>query len=321
MRYDRDGFPIPPEFDLPAPDRWTGARSAATDQAAAGSPGPPRRAAGAGKRRLIVLVALAFVLPALLLPVALPVVREGVVQWSLERALDREARGNPRAAIADVGRAIRWADDDRLHGRLLCWRAQLRIESGDARGAVADATRASKLAPTTALPYRVRALAHAVLQDPEAALVDAEAAVSVSNAADPEALNHRAYIRALVGRELPEALGDIEVAIGDAGAAASPEFLDTRGFILHLLGRHAEAVDDLNRAIGQMQMRRRQATLATGQADPVELARELRSLDQALAVMHQHRGLACKSLGLVEQARQDLEIAERKGYDPTRGIF
>jgi tetratricopeptide (TPR) repeat protein len=317
MRYDRDGFPIPATFDIPA----------ATDPAVTGTLSPnqpgggPRRPDGAGKRRLILFVALGFVLPALVLPAVVPIVREGVVQWSLERALDNEARGNPQGAVADVGRAIRWADDERQQSRLLCWRAQLRIESGDARGAVADATRASELLPTSSLPYRVRALAHAVLQDPEAALVNAGAAVDVSNASDPEALNHRAYVRALVGRELPQALVDIEAAIGDAGDAASPEFLDTRGFILHLLGQHTAALDDLNRAIGQMQMRRRQAALAAGLADPVEVARELRSLDQALAVMHQHRGLACQALGLAEQARQDLEIAERKGYDPSRGIF
>ena len=45
-------------------------------------------------------------------PAILPVVSEAVVQWSLERAMVREARGNVRAAISDMGRAIRWAGDD-----------------------------------------------------------------------------------------------------------------------------------------------------------------------------------------------------------------
>jgi hypothetical protein len=61
-------------------------------------------------------------------------------------------------------------------------------------------------------------------------------------------------------------------------------------------------------------------TLA-GRADPDELAYRLRSLDHGLAVMLHHRGLACQSLGLDRQARQDLETAERKGFAPDRGIF
>jgi tetratricopeptide (TPR) repeat protein len=325
MRYDRDGFPIPPEFDLPP-------------RHGAEADGPrrvTRPAAGSGKRRTILFLALGLVIPALVLPVVLPMVREGVVQWSLERALEREARGHPREAIAEVGRAIRWAAaDGRLQSRLLCWRAQLRLENGDAAGAVTDASEAATLAPTASLPRRVRALAHVMLHNADAALIDADAAVEMAGSHQPEALNHRAYIRALVGRQLPEALADIEAALGDAGAGepddesevgtmshASPEFLDTRGFVLHLLGRHAEAIDDLNRAIGTMQQRHRQAKAAAGHADPIDLARELRSIDQALAVMHQHRGLACQALGLAEQARQDFGIATQKGYDPARGIF
>lgn len=325
MRYDRDGFPIPPDFDLPPRHELEVGRPRQVT----------RPTAGAGKRRTILFLALGLVVPALCLPVVLPAVREGIVQWSLERALEREAQGHPREAIAEVGRAIRWADDDgRLQSRLLCWRAQLRLESGDAAGAVTDASEAATLTPTASLPRRVRALAHVMLQNADAALSDADAAVEMAGGRQPEALNHRAYIRALVGRQLPEALADIEAALGDpepgeqaaeaelaSASDASPEFLDTRGYVLHLLGRHAEAVDDLNRAIGTMQRRRRQAALATGRADPIELARELRGIDQALAVMHQHRGLACQALGLAEQARQDFEIATQKGYDPARGIF
>jgi hypothetical protein len=124
----------------------------------------------------------------------------------------------------------------------------------------------------------------------------------------------------LVGRDLPEALADIDAALaGSEGAPA--EFLDTRGFILHLLGRHQEAVDQLNLAIDETLQRRRQFTMLVGRADPDDVAYRLRSLDHGLAVMHHHRGLACRAAGLEAQARQDLEIAERKGFDPSRGIF
>jgi len=264
---------------------------------------------------------LAVVVPVLLAPGIMPAVTEAVVSWSLERAIVREARGNVAAAIGDLGRAIRWCDDDAdRRCRLLCWRAMLRIENLDARGAVADAEQAISIAPTSSQPRRVRALAHVILDESDAALDDAETAVALAGPADPEALNHRAYIRALVGRDLEAALTDIDAALPPDGNA-SPELLDTKGFVLHLLGRHHEAVDLLNVAIDGTQKTRRQLVELAGHADPDDLAYRLRSLDHGLAVMHQHRGLACRAMGLEGQAAQDLETAERKGYAPQRGIF
>jgi hypothetical protein len=37
--------------------------------------------------------------------------------------------------------------------------------------------------------------------------------------------------------------------------------------------------------------------------------------------MLHHRGLACRALGLEGQAEQDLAAAEKKGFDPSRGIL
>jgi tetratricopeptide (TPR) repeat protein len=339
MKYDRLGFPIPPEFDVPAstldvPSSAFDVPSPtfAAERPAPGFGGPDfpgsdfsggagrQRAPGTWKRRVILLLLAAAVLPALLVPAALPAIREVVVEWSLERAVRREARGQIPAAIVEVDRAIQWSDaDERLLARLLCWRALLRIENRDAAGAAADAGRAVALDPMGTQPRRVRALAHVVLEDAEAALADAEAAVEISGRRNPDALNHRAYIRALVGRDLDAGLADIEVAL--AAEEESPEYLDTRGYLLHLLGRHQEAIDDLNRAIDESHRRRRRTALLAGRADPAEIARQLRSIDHGLAVMHHHRGLACRAAGLEQQARQDLDIAERKGFDPSRGIF
>jgi hypothetical protein len=55
--------------------------------------------------------------------------------------------------------------------------------------------------------------------------------------------------------------------------------------------------------------------------DRVAAARELRVIDRELAVMHRHRGLACRAAGLEAQAEQDLGIAAQKGYDPSRGVM
>jgi tetratricopeptide (TPR) repeat protein len=311
MRYDRLGFPIPPEFEVPAADGGF---------AAGGSGGSAPRP-GRLKRAILVAILGCAVVPAVLGPAVLPAVREAVVQWSVERAVDHEARGRIAAAIGDVGRAVRWGSGDAdRDASLLCWRAMLRIENRDPAGALADAETAAAIAPTATRPRRVRALANVMLERPEEALADAHAAVEIAAQGDPDALNHRAYIRALVGRELPEALRDIDAALAGSDPQP-PELLDTRGFVLHLLGRHAEAIDDLNLAIaGGMRQRRELAVLA-GRADATELAYRLRAVDHGLAVMHHHRGLACRAAGLEGQARQDLEIAVRKGFAPDRGVF
>lgn len=320
MRYDRLGFPIPREFEPPSrggDESFPAPRRPPLTQPEAAAP----RRVGAGKRLIVWGLLVCGVVPALALPVVLPLVREAAVQWAVERAVVHEAHGRVAAAAADVGRAIAWSgEDDQGRGRLLCWRAMLLLENRQAKAAVAEASRAAATMPTAALPRRTRALAHVVAGDPEAALADAAAAVELAGPGNPEALNHRAYIRALVGRDLEAALADVEAALAGSGAGAA-EFLDTRGFILHLLGRHQEAIDDLNQAIGSTQQARRAAASRAGRIDPDELAYRLRSIDHGLAVMHHHRGLACRAIGLDRQAVQDLEIAERKGFDPARGVL
>jgi tetratricopeptide (TPR) repeat protein len=159
-----------------------------------------------------------------------------------------------------------------------------------------------------------------VLGQADAALAAAQEAVDLAGPDDPDALNHRAYFRALVGRDLDAALTDIDRALA-GGGGPSPEFLDTRGFILHLLGRQQEAIDDLNVAIDSAQDERRRLLMLAGHVEPDELAYRLRSADHSLAVMHHHRGLACRALGLTGQAEQDFAIAEKKGFDPSRGIL
>jgi tetratricopeptide (TPR) repeat protein len=316
MHYDRHGFPIPPDFEVdPRLDELPGGSLAAPP--VSNSKPSSSRSTGSRKRLVIVALAAAVILPALLLPEIAPAIRQLVVEWSLEQALEREARDDLAGAIGEIGRAIRWHGED---VDLLCMRSMLRLEDRDAAGALEDAGRAAAIAPTSPQPLRVRALAHVVLGNADAALADAELVVDIAAPGDPDALNHRAYIRALVGRDLPEALADIDAAIASQGDAA-PELLDTRGFILHLLGRTQEAIDQLNVAIDRMQQNRRRLTGLSGRVERTELARRLRMLDHGLAVMLHHRALACEKAGLEEQAKQDFSLAKKKGFDPSRGIF
>ena len=334
MRYDRHGFPIPAEFELPPLTRdaadfgRVGPRPVTLDRnnelqddgvgvgrTATGS--VARQRPGAWKRWLLLAIILGGVVPAIVIPQVLPLVRELVVLWSLERAAECEARSDIAGAVADVSRAVRWFGDD---ADLLCMRAMLRLEERDAPGCLEDAVRASEIAPTAVQPWRVRALVNVVLDNADAALAAADMVVNLSAAGDPDALNHRAYIRGLAGRDLPAALADIDRAIGGT-KESSPEMLDTRGFLLHLVGRHEEAVDQLNLAITAMQQNRRKLGLLAGRVDPVQLACRVRGLEHGMAVMLHHRAMSCRAVGLDEQAKQDFEQSDRKGFDPTRGIF
>jgi tetratricopeptide (TPR) repeat protein len=314
MRYDNLGFPIPAHFDPPEADG---------DQLPRRGGNRPH-AAGPMKRAFVVIVFLGVAGAAVLGPAVFPTIRSAVVQWSLMRAIAAEGRGSLDAAITEVSRAVRWTDgeDGEILDQiwLLCWRATLRIENLDAAGGLEDVETAAAASPIDPRPLRVKSLALLVLGQPEAAMTTAQTVVALTGENDPEALNHRAYFRALAGRDLEEALADIERAlVGTDGA--SPDLLDTRGYILHLLGRHLEAVDDLTRAIDSMQDDRRRLLMLAGHIDPDMLAYRLRSADHGLAVMHHHRALACRELGLDEQAQQDLAIAQQKGFDPARGIF
>jgi tetratricopeptide (TPR) repeat protein len=320
MQYDKLGFPIPKEFE-PAAERARTAGNAG--RLPPGFDVEPRdpSAPGPFRRFFLLGVLLLGVLPVLLLPKILPVVRREIVDGAIRQAMVDEGRADVAGAARQVGRALAWVDGDadQQHA-LLCWRSALRLQDGDARGAITDATAAAVVAPTSARPLRTRAIARVVAGDVDAALADAEAALALDGDASPEALNHRAYIRALVGRELPAALADIERAM-EGGDAESPEFLDTRGFILHLLGRQHEAIDDLNRAIAGTQQTRRRVLAEVGGADPAFGAWRLRPVEHALAVMHQHRALACRAAGLAAQADQDFAIAARKGFAPDRGVL
>ena len=123
MRYDRNGFPIPVEFDRPP----TAARDAADfgrvgprpatldrdggserpgglsgfdriDSGRFGTDSGGRRRPGVWKRWLLIAVIFGGVVPAVVVPQVLPLVREAVVLWSLQRAAECEAQ-------SEIGRA------------------------------------------------------------------------------------------------------------------------------------------------------------------------------------------------------------------------
>lgn len=302
--YDDLGFPIPPEFEVP------------------GAAGESRRRSGGGrpsrvKRWVVIVIALGLLLPAIVGPELADVAKQAVVRWSLERAFACEARNDVVGAVREMGRAVAWFGED---ASLLAARAMLRLESGDQPGAAADADRAVALAPARIEPYRVRAIVHVCRGRAEAALADVAMVVDLAGEENAEAVNLRAYVRGLVGQEIPEALADIERVVA-AMPVPSPEVLDTRGFLRHLAGQPAEALADLEEAIALTQLRRQQMVVVSGRIDRLELLQRMRTLDHSLAVMLHHRGLIFEAVGEVERAQADFELARRKGFAPERGIL
>lgn len=311
MRYDRDGFPIPPDFELPD----------TADSLLPPTPSaPPHRPSGrAGwRKRLVVLaVLLGVVVPGLLGPQLLPTIRAAVVNWSLEQAYACQAADDVAGAVSHLSRAISWHGD---HPDLLSMRALARLEDRDAEGALADIRLAEGLAPLASQPVRIRAVVHVVLGQADEAVAAADRAAELAGADAAAAVNHRAYIRGLVARDLDAALADIEQVVANEDETP-PAFIDTHGFLLHLVGRHQEAIDQLNRAIAGMREERQAFARRFGRSGSTAAAVRLREIDQALAVMYHHRSLACGAIGLAGQADQDGQLAREKGFDPSRGIL
>lgn len=333
MQYDRDGFPIPARFEPPTQDdggfpAWTAdggrhRRTTALDLAPAGdrataNPASGRRSGGI-KRSLIAIMLLFGVVPALFGPSLLSTIGPLIVEWSWERSLEFEADDDLATALVEIDRAIAW------HGtedqQLLCRRAWLRLHAGDAAGAVDDARRAEAAAPLRTAPLRILGLAEVVRGNYTEALATARRVVGSRR--DPVSLNHIAYLRALAGTELPEALVDIDEAIGLEGPAVSADILDTRGFVLHLLGRDDEALEQMEEALARQLAERQRMRLAAGRGgvSVIEARLRLREIEQGLAVMHQHRGLILSRMGNHDLAEKDFATARIKGFDPSRGVM
>jgi tetratricopeptide (TPR) repeat protein len=304
--YDDLGFPIPAEFEVPGTADGRRRRQRLRQ-------GRPSRT----KRWVVLLIAAGVLLPAIVGPELVPLAKQAVVRWSLERAFACEARDDVAGAVAELGRAVAWHGDD---PSLLAARAMLRLENGDPVGAQQDADRAVMLSPGRSEAYRVRSIVHVCTGRPEAALADVARVVDLAGDGNAEAINLRAYVRGLVGREIDQGLDEIERLMMGM-PEPPPEYLDTRGFLRHLAGRQEGALADLDAAIEQTHLQRRQMMRLRGHMDGIQLLQGMRSLDHALAVMCHHRGLVLAALGQSEQAQADFDAARQKGFAPERGIL
>jgi tetratricopeptide (TPR) repeat protein len=202
------------------------------------------------------------------------------------------------------------------------------LENQQYATALADANRALQIAPgdARALVLRSQILQHLgrhsdAIQDWQQLVVMAENGLAVSLT---EALNGRAYARALGGVELKEALDDVEEALRRAGDNAA--MLDTRGFIHCQLGSTAAALADLDKSVrlaeeGHEEYSRNLNNGRLGAVDPREYELGLKQLAETVAVIRYHRALVYAKLGKQELQDQDEQRVRELGFAPNQDLF
>jgi tetratricopeptide (TPR) repeat protein len=306
-RLDKYGFPIPPGFDeLPRAD------------------GTPPQAMGDSRRlrSFLKLAVVVGILAAVCFHFDVGGKARGIfARFHAQKAEELRLRGDLDRALKEADQAVGWAPQS---GLLLFIRGQIHFQRKDYDKALADVDTALAQDPND---ERARNLQLSVLFQLKRHHEAAAAATEMieRHLGDRiEHLNSRAYSRALGKFELVEALADIDEVLTD-----SPDngmYLDTRGYVLFQLGRDKEALADLSRAIELVEKERDQIELASKQqplpAKAQELvARQMKAFDHHLAVMYHHRGEVHEQLGNADEAKKDLFIGLKLGFNPDEGVF
>ncbi|MCA9245504.1 MAG: hypothetical protein KDA42_00285 [Planctomycetales bacterium] len=234
--------------------------------------------------------------------------------WQLDQALRAQSADDPATALEKLDQAIQaWPMSEQLY----MLRAQMRRRAGDLRGSMEDYDIAIQLAPKFAEAYMQRAVVRRMLGYTTDALEDVNTAIVLRPRGEAEPLNLRAYLRALSGVELQEALVDIDKALSTVDSAPAA-WLDTRACVLLGLGELDRALEDIDTALRLMETDRDELMNS-------ERYRELTSESQqawqeqyteSLSVMYHHRAQIYKAQGEADLADADARHAEQLGFRP-----
>ncbi|MCA9199472.1 MAG: hypothetical protein KDA87_18125 [Planctomycetales bacterium] len=181
-----------------------------------------------------------------------------------------------------------------------------------------DLSEAIKLRPAVPDFYRLRANANYALGKAEDAIRDSsmfiQTLTDIPNYPSfmyAVALNQRAYMRALTGREISEGLDDIQKAFQISGKEKEEgSFLDTRGYLRFKNGQLDDALIDVTRALKLIQS---ESIDEEGEA--------IAAREEAIGVVYYHRFEILSALGKEDSAQFDYDEAMKRDYDPERGIF
>jgi tetratricopeptide (TPR) repeat protein len=248
--------------------------------------------------------------------------RRTAAQYHADEASDFLRTQNVPAALQSVEQALAWMPGD---ASLVYLRAQIHAEAENWDASLADYTRITdELAPNFAIAYSKRADIHRNRANYRDALLDLDRAVALSPTDDPVLLNDRAYVRALAGKQLDQALAEIELAIELIKQQAQrrgrdtdvpPEYLDTLGYIQFRLGNYDAALEQVQLAVDKLQEHRALACKELNRRKQ-PLGQKMRMFDRIQAEIVYHRGLIFQAQGEAKLARDDLKLANDLGYQP-----
>jgi tetratricopeptide (TPR) repeat protein len=170
----------------------------------------------------------------------------GVAQYFLLRGRIQASLGHLSPALSDFNEALRLDPND-ANARLT--RARMHIFKHDAESARADLDAADRVAASQATTRWEMGQLYFSLGLLDAALDQYNKWIAAhdQDLGLATALNDRCWVRALLGRELDQALQDCDAAVGPRPISAS--FLDSRGLVHLRRGEFDEALNDYDAAL------------------------------------------------------------------------
>lgn len=244
----------------------------------------------------------------------------GTAHWAATRAHASYSSGNLEQALHWMDQAVERNPEDPA------WRferAVMRLEVHDLEGALEDLNRVIELSPSFATAYSFRATVHQRLGDHDAAIADYSSAADLRPEWDATSWNNLAYSRAIAGRDLEQALVEVQRALDRADAEERYMFLDTRGYIYYKLDQLQDALTDLDEAVRLGEEHRQLVAETLDDQVPQNPRRGQieTQLEEQLSVIYHHRGQVNERLGRQAQAGFDFRRADDLGYDPERGVY
>ena len=171
----------------------------------------------------------------------------GKPNYLFQRANARLAANQTALALGDLDQAVKLASQS---VQILMMRARVRLAEHDNAGAIADLNAALAVLRAPQDDWRLslgQGYAAAGLQDQAIGQYDQWISLHQGDGRMAQALLARCNARALLGRELDQALADCNRAIGLAPKAA--EALDMRGIVRLKIGDYARALGDYDAAL------------------------------------------------------------------------
>lgn len=285
------------------------------------------------------LLAAAFVVG--LLGFLLVIGRSEIARWKWAAAKNAMEDSQFEAAVEAATNGLKWNPEA---AELIALRGAAREELGDFEGSlqdydlmIANAAKDEEVNEADMLPLGLRSHIYQRMGRFEQAVADLTKVAEfrerqfkfrdddASRQAFALSLNNRAYVQSLGKIDIEQALTDIQKAIDIRGVDDSI-MLDTLGYLLLLNERAEEALEALEKAFAMTQKEnnfyrneiRRQMRLADDQRG---FERNLKLLDENMAVIQHHRGEAYEAIGESEKAKADIEQAIKLGYDREAGVW